>query len=108
MWEIEPAKRNEQHVSWCEGKRMQRQSIASMFPSSAAEKVKATFCQASLSPKPRLLKRNASGSRLCQNLHVDSHCARSPWRRHAEFPPFGSYVAPWKPACVYSGEGRLI
>lgn len=103
MWEIEPAKRNEKHVTWCEGKRMQRQSIASMFPSSVAEKVKAAFCEASPSPKPRLLKGNASGSLLCQNPHAESRCVRSLRRRRAAFPPFGFSVAP---NCVYSGDGK--
>lgn len=61
MWEIEPAKRNEKHVSWCEGKRMQRPSVASRFPSSAAERGKGPSARPPESPA-QLLRLRAAGS----------------------------------------------
>lgn len=109
MWEIEPAKRNEKHVSWCEGKRMQGQSIASMFPSSVAEKVTVTFCEAGLSPKPRLLQRHALGFFFCLRTRPQTTTARDHCGADVQnFHPLTSRLLPGNQLVCTLGEGRLV
>lgn len=95
MWEIKPAKRNEKHISWCEGKRMQSPDLihSLKYFRHLLQKGESTFGRTNSIPNLILLQEDPSGifaQNFTQRITAIPSLRMQPCRVLTAWPPGSS------------------